>query len=363
MFLSMTTAPLPVIVVGAGQSGLAAARAIRDAGLKSVVLESSNRPSGSWPHYYDSLHLFSPARYSAMPDFPFDGDPDRYPTRDELADYLERYAEHLAVEIRTNSKVTHVETDGSEFVVHTADGDSLRGAGVVAASGSFGNPAIPALPGTESFTGEVLHVADYRNPTPYTGKRVIVVGGGNSGVQIADELAGVAELTLATLAPISFVPQIIRGHDLHHWLEVTRFDHVPATWLRHIVRKPLVLDTGRYREGIESGRVDRRAMFCTFDDDGIIWPDGSREHVDAVIFATGYRPSLGYLQPLGALDENGLPLHVDGISTTHPGLVYLGLEFQRSFSSNTVRGVSRDADFVVSPLVAHVQQAHAFIGL
>ncbi|WP_053206707.1 flavin-containing monooxygenase [Jiangella muralis] len=359
----MTTPTHPVIVIGAGQSGLAAARAVRDAGLHPVVLEASDRPAGSWPRYYDSLRLFSPARYSAMPGFPIDGDPGRYPTRDEVADYLDRYAQHLGVEIRTRTRVSAVEADGTGFVVHTADGDAVPAAGVVAASGSFGNPTVPVLPGQDGFTGELLHVAAYRHPAPYAGRRVVVVGGGNSGVQIADELAGVADLTLATLAPISFLPQVIRGHDLHHWLEVTRFDHLPAAWLRRIVRKPLVLDTGRYREGIESGRIDRRAMFTAFDDDGVVWPDGEREHVDAVIFATGYRPNLAYLAPLGALDDNGLPLHAEGISTTHPGLVYLGLEFQRSFSSNTVRGVSRDADHVVRPLTAHVQQAHAIIGL
>ncbi|SEE69894.1 putative flavoprotein involved in K+ transport [Jiangella alba] len=352
-----------MIVIGAGQSGLAAARAVRDAGLQPVVLEASDRPAGSWPRYYDSLRLFSPARYSAMPGFPMDGDPGRYPTRDEVAGYLDRYAQHLGVDIRTHTRVSGVEADGPGFVVHTAGGDAVPAAGVVAASGSFGNPALPSLPGQETFTGELLHVTGYRDPAPYADKRVVVVGGGNSGVQLADELAGVADLTLATLAPISFLPQVIRGRDLHHWLEVTRFDHLPAAWLRHLVRKPLVLDTGRYREGIESGRIDRRAMFTAFDGDCVVWADGERERVDAVVFATGYRPDLAYLAPLGALDEHGLPRHAEGISTTHPGLVYLGLEFQRSFSSNTLRGVSRDADHVVQPLAAHVQGAHAIIGL
>src|SRR5690606_36323183 len=249
----------------------------------------------------------------------------RYPTRDEVADYLDRYAQHLGVDLRTHTRVTAVEGDEHGFLVHTADGDALAAAGVVAASGSFGSPIIPNLPGQDAFAGELLHVATYRSPAPYAGKRVIVVGGGNSGVQIAYELAAVADLTLATLAPVHFLPQVIRGRDLHHWLDVTGFDRLPAAWLRHIVRKPLVLDTGHYREAIASGQVERRAMFTGFDGDVVIWADGEREHVDAVIFATGYRPSVDYLRPLGALDENGLPLHVDGISTTHPGLVYLGL--------------------------------------
>jgi len=103
-------------------------------------------------------------------------------------------------------------------------------------------------------------------------------------------------------------------------------------------------------------------MFTAFDTDGVVWPDGTREQVDTVLFATGYRPHLDYLSPLGALDR-GMPLHSGGISATHPGLVYLGLEFQRSFSSNTLRGVHRDAAHVIPPLAAHVRNAPAAIGL
>lgn len=359
----MNTSTAPVVIIGAGQSGLAAARAVRDAGLRPLVLEAGERASGSWPHYYDSLRLFSPARYSSMPGVLFDGDPDHYPGRDEVADYLQRYAEHLGVEIRTRTRVTSVESDGVGFVVHTAGGESLRTAAVVAASGSFGNPIMPSIPGQEGFGGELLHVAGYRDPAAYAGKRVVIVGGGNSGVQVAYELAEVADVTLATLAPLSFLPQQIDGHDLHHWLGVTGFDRLPGAWLQQIVRKPLVLDTGDYRAAVESGRLDRRAMFTTFDGDELVWTDGSRERPDVVLLATGYRPSLDYLRPLGSLDEHGLPLHVDGLSTTHLGLVYLGLEFQRSFASNTLRGVSRDADYVIGPLAAHVRQAAAAIGL
>jgi len=104
-------------------------------------------------------------------------------------------------------------------------------------------------------------------------------------------------------------------------------------------------------------------MFTAFDTDGVIWPDGTREQVDTVVFATGYRPHLDYLRPLGALDGGGLPRHSGGISATHRGLVYLGLEFQRSFSSNTLRGVHRDAEHVIPPLTAHVRNAPAAVGL
>ena len=349
----------PIVIVGGGQSGLAAARHVRDSGLRPIVLEAGERAVGSWPAYYDSLRVFSPARYSALDGVPFPGDPDHYPHRDEVVAYLERFGASLDVEIRTRTRVERIESDGGEFVVRTADGDALRASGVVAASGSFSNPYHPPIPGRERFTGEVLHVAAYREPTKYAGRRVVVVGGGNSAIQVAHELTAHAHITLATVEPVRFLPQVHDGHDVHYWTEVTGFDRLPPEWLARIVAGPLVSDDGVYAAAYASGALERRAMFDQFDDDGVIWADGSREQIDTVILATGYLPSLGYLHDLGALNENGIPLHTGGISTTHPGLVYLGLEFQRSFASNTLRGVSADAAFVIPPLVAYAAGAAA----
>ncbi|MFD0803977.1 flavin-containing monooxygenase, partial [Streptomonospora algeriensis] len=315
------------------------------------------RPVGSWPDYYDSLTLFSPARHSAMPGAPFPGDPDRYPHRDEVTAYLERYAAGLDVEIRTGTKAEAVEADGAGFAVHTAAGRTLGAAGVVAASGSFANPHLPVLPGQDGFTGELLHVADYRSPEAFSGKRVVVVGGGNSAVQVGYELSKTASATLATRTPIRFLQQRRDGRDLHDWLVATGFDHLPAEWLIHYVGGTPVMETGDYENALDSGRLERREMFTAFEGEGVVWADGAREPVDAVVFATGYRPALDYLRPLGALDSGGAPLHTGGVSATHPGLVYAGLEFQRSFSSNTLRGVHRDAAHVVAPLAAHVRRA------
>ena len=363
MFCAMPNSTEPVVIVGGGQSGLAAARAVRDAGLRPLVLESGDRPVGSWPSYYDSLTLFSPAEYSSCPGMAFGGDPDRYPTRDEVVAYLERYAASLDVEIRTNTRVETVETGERGFVVRTADGQSIDAAGVVAASGSFSHPYLPTLPGQEGFTGQLLHVADYRSPKSYAGQRVVVVGGGNSAVQVGHELAEFATVTLATRAPLAFLPQRHGGKDLHYWLTTLGFDDLPPAWLARIVGGTAVLDTGIYQAALESGRLDRRPMFTALEGDQLVWADGDREQVDVVLFATGYRPSLGYLRDLGALDADGMPLHMGGISLTHPGLVYVGLEFQRSFSSNTLRGVARDADYVLGPLAAFARGAAAAVGL
>jgi len=352
-----------VVVVGAGQSGLAATRALQARDIGPVVLEAGPDPAGSWPHYYDSLTLFSPVSYSSLPGLNFPGHPDHYPHRDEVVSYLRRYAASLDADIRTSTTVTAVEADGQDgFLVHTATRETLRTRGLVAATGSFGNPHMPELPGQAGFTGRLLHVASYRSPYEHSGERIIVVGAGNSAVQVGYELSQVATVSLATRHPVNFVPQCRDGKDVHYWYQATGFDLLPPEWLRHYLGASTVDDTGKYQHALEAGQLDRRPMFTTFDRDGVVWPDGTRERVDSVLFATGYRPNLDYLSPLGAVDA-GVPLHSGGISATHPGLVYVGLEFQRSFSSNTLRGVHRDAEHVIGPLAAHVRNAPAAVGL
>ena len=188
-----------------------------------------------------------------------------------------------------------------------------------------------------------------------------MAGAGNSAVQVGYELAQVATVTLATRHPVTFMPQRRDGQDLHYWLKATGFDLLPPEWLRHYLSGRWVVDTGKYQHALATGQLDRRPMFTAFDRDHVIWPDGTREKVATVVFATGYRPHRDYRSPLGALD-GGLPPHAGGISATHPGLVYVGLEFQRSFS-NTLRGVYRDAEHVIAPLAAHVRNAPAAVGL
>jgi putative flavoprotein involved in K+ transport len=238
--------------------------------------------------------------------------------------------------------------------VRTDGGETVDAAAVIAATGSFGRPYVPAIRGRERFGGEVLHVAEYRDPKPYAGKRVVVVGAGNSAVQIADELAEFAHVTLAVRRPVQFVPQLRGGRDTHYWLHTLRLDLLPPSVLSRLIKGTPVFDTGSYRAALDSGEISQRPMFTAYDEDGVSWEGGEREPVDAVLFATGYRPHLPYLEPLGALDPNGLPLHQRGISLTHRGLAYLGVEFQRSFSSNTLRGVHRDAHYVVKRLTTSV---------
>jgi putative flavoprotein involved in K+ transport len=197
-----------------------------------------------------------------------------------------------------------------------------------------------------------LHSSQYRRPEEFAGRRVVIVGGGNSAVQIAIELAEHARVTLATRHPLRFMPQRVLGIDMHLWLQRTGLDS--AGWARPLLtggKGTPVFDTGTYRAQIATGNPDHRPMFSSLDGDHVVWRDGKRERVDVVLLATGYRPGVGYLDELGALDGDGHPLHRGGISTTHQGLGYVGLEWQRSFASATLRGVGADARHVLARLV------------
>jgi putative flavoprotein involved in K+ transport len=145
----------------------------------------------------------------------------------------------------------------------------------VAATGSFGNPHVPGLPGQDEFTGRLQHVASYRSPDHYASERV-VVGAGNSAVQVGYELAQVATVILATRHPVTFHPQRHGGHDLHYWLKTTGFDLLPPEWLRHYLGGRWVVDTGKYENAVATGQLDRRPVFTAFDRDRVIWPDGTR---------------------------------------------------------------------------------------
>ncbi|WP_149256798.1 NAD(P)/FAD-dependent oxidoreductase [Actinomadura sp. K4S16] len=349
----LTTAPL--VVIGGGQAGLATAHTARSLGLAPIVLEAAKQSAGSWPHYYDSLTLFSPARRSALPGTVFPGDPDGYPARDEVVAYLTDYAARLDADIRTGHRVTEVVAaqDGSRggFEVVTAGGEVFAAPLVIAATGGFSRPYRPDLPGLDAFPGAVLHSSDYRRPDPFTGRRVVIVGGGNSAVQIAIELAGVADVTLATRHPLRFMAQRLLGVDMHIWLQRSGLD--TAGWARPLLtggKGTPVMDTGTYRDAIATGNPDRRPMFTRLEGDQVVWSDGTREHVDVVLLATGYRPGVDYLAGFGALDQDGQPRHRGGASLTHPGLGYVGLEWQRSFASATLRGVAADARHVLTRL-------------
>ncbi len=336
-----------VIVIGAGQAGLAAGYHLQKAGLRFTILEASSEAAGSWPHYYESLELFSPARYSSLPGLPFPGEPERYPLRNEVIAYLKGYASHFNLPIITNNKVMTVNKTAMGFEVRTENGQQYEAQTLISATGSFTNPYRPHLVGESSFQGQILHSVTYQNPAPFKGQRVIVVGAGNSAIQIATELAEIADVTIASRQPIRFVPQRILGKDVHFWIKIVGFDGLPiGRWLT-IKKTAPVLDRGKYQTALAAKQPNRRAMFTRLTTDGVMWTEEEEEKVEAIILATGYRPNQGFLADLGALHSNGQPQQKAGVSQTVAGLYYIGLPWQRAHASATLRGVGADAKVVV----------------
>lgn len=349
-----------VIVIGGGQAGLATGYHLQREGLRFVILEAGAEPTGSWPRYYDSLKLFSPARYSSMPGMPFPGDPERYPARDEVVAYLRAYAMRFNLPIVTNARVEAVEKQGTTFTVTTSDGIERSARSVIAASGAFNRPFVPTIEGQDTYTGQILHSSVYRHPRPFMGKRIAVVGAGNSAVQIATELARFADVTLTSRDPVKFMRQRFLGRDAHFWLRITGIDTFNkqfSGWNPLPKGGNAVLDTGIYQAALKSGKPAYRPLFRRFTVTGVVWNDGTEVSFDAVIFATGFKPNFPYLQNLGVLDEYGNAQHKGGISTAMSGLYYVGISGQRSIASATIRGVGDDASYVIRDLKQTVQGA------
>lgn len=342
-----------VIVIGAGQAGLAAGYHLKKKGLLYVILEANSEPTGSWPQYYDSLRLFSPASYSSLPGMPFPLKADIYPTREEVISYLKQYAEHNRFPIHCSIRVERVERN-EIFYVHTAEGELYRTKNIVCATGSFNQPFIPELEGRSDFKGKIIHSSEYRNPDSFRNQRVIIVGRGNSAVQIGAEISGVASSALlAVLHPVQLVPQRFLGRDVHFWLKIIGYDSFPFWRFGLTVGSPsAAIDMDGYKNKLETGQLKQKNMFKRIYSEGVIWPDGSKEAVDSIIFATGYKPIIPYLHGVeGALDNRGYAVQKGGVSSTVPGLYYLGLSGQRTFASATIRGAGSDAKFVVKHLI------------
>lgn len=191
------------IVIGAGQAGLAAAYHLQKQGLNYLVLEDSKQTAGSWPKYYDSLTLFSPARYSSLPGRYFPGDPSRFPTKEEVISYLQEYTDHFNINVRTNERVTEISENEDLFQIKTLTGNVYLAQTVIAATGAFTQPYQPEFAGSELFNGTIIHSSQYKNATDFKDQRIVVVGGANSAIQIAFELAQTSNVSIATRKPIT----------------------------------------------------------------------------------------------------------------------------------------------------------------
>src|SRR5947208_8293073 len=313
-----------VAVVGAGQAGLAIGHALAEQEKRFVILEAANSVGSAWRNRWDSLVLFTSRRYDGLPGLAFPGDPGGYPTRDEVASYLERYAEQFELPVELSTPVRSLNRDADGFVLH-ANGRAIR-ADVVVATGPFQAPIVPAFAGGLAAEVFQTHSAGYRRPADLPEGRVLVVGGGNTGFQIAKELADVREVHLAIGSRQTPLPQHLLGRDLFWWL--TKLGLLSKTVDSRIGQRARGRDTliGSSPRDLKRHGVVVRPRAAGADGRTVRFADGSELEVDAVIWATGYRPEHSWIE-LPVHGDDGRLHHRRGVSNV-PGLYFLGLPWQ-----------------------------------
>lgn len=347
-------AQVDVIVIGGGQAGLATAYYLRRAGLKYVVLDAGQKPGGAWHHGWDSLRLFSPSSWSSLPGWPMPAKPGvDYPTRDDVIDYFTVYEQRYQFPIERPVQVHAVNAIEGGLEVVTDQGTRRAGM-VVSATGTWSHPFVPEYPGRSKFGGVQLHSAQYKTPKAFAGKRVLVIGGGNSGAQIMAEVSLVADATWVTTTEPLFLPDDVDGRVLFQratdrWkaqLEGRAVD-APIGGLGDIVAIPSV------RAARARGALNSCRPFIALNREGVTWSDGKDEPIDAIIWCTGFRPALDHLRPLGVVEADGRVAVENNRSKRQPRLWLMGYGDWTGAASATIVGVTRTA----RDMVTRIQQA------
>jgi putative flavoprotein involved in K+ transport len=337
-----------VIVVGGGQAGLAMGYFLARRGLDFTILEAADEPAAAWRERWASLTLFTSARYDSLPGLPFPGDPDRYPTRDEVADYLRDYAAHFGLPVELNSRVRSLRRNDG-FVLEVGD-RSYEADQVVVATGPFQTPRVPSCADLLGAEVTQLHSSSYRTPDAVAPGRVVVVGGGNSGYQIAADLSGSHEVHLAIGSRQLPLPQRVLGRDLFWYLDAVgllRLSQESRLGRRLAAREDTLI-------GSSPRRLRRRHAVTlherVIDADGSVirFADGTEAETDSVIWATGFRSDVSWID-LPVLDAEGRLVHTRGV-TRQPGLYFLGQAWQHTRGSALLGWVKDDAEYLASQI-------------
>ncbi len=340
-----------VVVIGAGQAGLAVGYYLRRTGLSFVVLDGGTDAGGAWRRTWPSLRLFSPARWSSLPGWQMPTAGDEYPTRDNVVEYLARYETRYDLPVERSVDVRAVTRRGDALHVDTDRGGWIARA-VVSATGSWGNPVTAPASVAAAFRGVQLHSAHYRGADQFRGKRVVVVGGGNSGAQIAAELVDVADVQWVTRDPPRFLPDDVDGRALfaqatERYLALREGRAPPPVLsLGDIVAVPIV------RSARDRGLLQSVPLFNRLDSDGPVWRDGTRVSVDAVIWAIGFRPALAHLASLGVIRSDGRVATQGTRAVAEPRLWLAGYGDWTGYASATLIGVGRTARATAQELTA-----------
>ena len=346
---------LDVLVIGAGQAGLATAYHLQRHGLRFLVVDAAPAIGHAWRSRWDSLRLFSPAQYDGLPGLAFPAPADTYPTKDEVADYLETYATRFDLPVLLGCAVRRLERVDGRFAVHTSQG-TLMALQVVVATGPFQTPALPAVDLPAHITQ--LHSAAYRTPADLPPGPVLVVGAGNSGRQIALELAATHDVTLAIGTEPLQLPQRILGRDLFWWL--TRLGVLTKTSDSLLARRMRArgdLVIGTPVRDLRRAGVRLRPRLAGPATDGVRFEDGSRACPTTVVWATGFRTDYAWIDVPGVVTD-GRVFHRRGLSAV-PGLAFVGLPWQHTRGSALLGFVGHDAAWLAEQLAAAAPRRRA----
>jgi putative flavoprotein involved in K+ transport len=339
-----------VVVVGGGQAGLAAGYFLAQQGHDFTILEAAAEPAAAWRERWDSLKLFTPARFNALPGLAFPGDPDRYPTRDEVAAYLADYARHFDLPVELNSRVNAVRRVDDGYFVELDD-RAYTAEQVVVATGPFQLPFVPPIAGRLGEGVVQMHSTAYCSPGSVPAARTLVVGGGNTGFQIAEELSASREVHLSIGSRQTPLPQRILGRDLFWYLEATgliRKTRESRIGRRLSGRDTLIGSTPRRLRREHGVELHGRAVAASGS--RVHFADNTQLDVDCVIWATGFRTDHSWIHA-PVFDQGARLEHQRGV-TTSPGLYFVGLSWQHTRGSALLGWVKDDAAYIANKVAA-----------
>jgi cation diffusion facilitator CzcD-associated flavoprotein CzcO len=368
-----------VLVIGAGPAGLAVAGSLAQRGLRAEIIERNDAVGSSWRNHYRRLRLHTVKQHSALPHLPFPDDHPRYVAREQVVDYLARYAEQFQLRPWFGEEAESITREQGRWLTTCRSGRSFLTRSVVLATGANGRPNIASFPGEEGYLGRVLHSEAYRDAQPYAGQRVLVVGMGNTGAEIALDLAeNGARATLSVRSPVNIVRRDVLGRPVQvtsillsklpdriadaialtfrkltigdlrpHGIETPPIS--PLRQLREQGRTP-VIDIGTV-DLIRRGGITVRPGIAAFTADGVRFLDGREEAFDAVILATGYRADLAKLFPQARVPvkDKGLPADVIGTGELQ-GVYFVGYDIRQP--GGVLRTIGQQAARVAHDIAA-----------
>jgi len=343
------------VIVGGGQAGLATGYHLAKGGRSFVILDANPRVGDSWRNRWDSLSLLTPARYSGLPGWPFPAAGGSYPGKDDVADYLEAYARRFELPIRSSVRVELMSRELGRYVLETSAG-RFESDSVVVASGAYGRVDVPSFASDLSPDIRQLESTQYRDPSQVGKGGVLVVGAGNSGAEIAHDLARVGETWLAGdetgQLPFRHGGVVDRLLTPPFWFFI---NHVLTTRnpfgrkARMTAIKGHPLEQVRANDLAEA-RVQRVPRVEGVRDGLPLLADGRTIDVATVIWCTGFRPDFDWID-LPAFDDHGEPLHERGVVDGEPGLYFVGRPFLFALTSSLIGGVGRDARYIVEQIL------------